>query len=67
MHATILLISHIEPNITVAIARELTKIHEEYIRGNIKDVIEELKKRNNIKGEIVLVLSKENTVNKESN
>jgi len=64
---TLELISHIEPNITVAIARELTKIHEEYIRGNIKDVIEELKKRNNIKGEIVLVLSKENTLNKESN
>mgnify|MGYP001772819960 CR=1 FL=1 len=64
---TLNVISHIEPDITVVIARELTKMHEEYIRGNIKDVLEELKQRgNNLKGEIVLILSKENTLYKES-
>ncbi len=58
-------ISSIEPDITVVIARELTKIHEEYIRGSIKEVLELLKAKNQIKGEIVLILSKHNTLKRE--
>ncbi len=40
----------------VAIARELTKIHEEFIRGRLSDVMEGLKGRR-IKGEVVLLVA----------
>lgn len=39
----------------VVIARELTKIYEELIRGNVTDLIERLEKKP-IKGEIVLII-----------
>jgi len=39
------------------IARELTKIHEEFIRGSVKDVCEQVKGKT-WKGEIVLMLEK---------
>jgi 16S rRNA (cytidine1402-2'-O)-methyltransferase len=42
-------------NTTVCIARELTKLHEEYIRGRAVEVLEELSKREEIKGEIVIL------------
>ncbi|NAZ24001.1 MAG: 16S rRNA (cytidine(1402)-2'-O)-methyltransferase [Thermocrinis sp.] len=42
-------------NTTVCIARELTKLHEEYIRGRVVEVLEELNKRGEIKGEIVIL------------
>lgn len=41
----------------VAVARELTKKFEEYIRGGLDFVVSELKSRPSIKGEIVLVLA----------
>ena len=37
----------------IVLARELTKIHEEYIRGTINELIE---KSENLKGEIVLII-----------
>ena len=37
----------------VVLARELTKIHEEFIRGSIEEIIE---KSENLKGEIVLII-----------
>lgn len=40
-------------NRQVVLARELTKIHEEFIRGNIQEIIE---KAQNLKGEIVLII-----------
>ncbi len=40
-------------NRQVVIAREITKIHEEFIRGNINDIIS---KASGLKGEIVLVI-----------
>jgi 16S rRNA (cytidine1402-2'-O)-methyltransferase len=40
----------------VAIARELTKIYEEFIRGRLSDVMEALKGRQ-IKGEVVLLVA----------
>ncbi len=43
--------------VTVCIARELTKIHEEYIRGKIGEVIEELSSRESIKGEMVILFT----------
>ena len=40
-------------NRKVVLARELTKIHEEFIRGNINEIIE---KSENLKGEMVLII-----------
>ena len=42
-------------NRRLVVARELTKIHEEFIRGAIDDVEKELEERN-IKGEITLII-----------
>ena len=53
----------------ITLAREITKIHEEFIRGNIDDLIQKTK---DIKGEIVLIIegnsdiSEENELNKLS-
>jgi 16S rRNA (cytidine1402-2'-O)-methyltransferase len=44
------------PETRVTVARELTKIHEEYIRGTIEEVLEDLESRPSIKGEIVVIL-----------
>jgi 16S rRNA C1402 (ribose-2'-O) methylase RsmI len=41
----------------MVIARELTKIYEEFIRGNPQTALDELKKRSRIKGEITLLIS----------
>jgi 16S rRNA (cytidine1402-2'-O)-methyltransferase len=50
----------------VVIAREVTKIHEEFLRGNAGDVLETLKARGDIKGEITLLIGKmEGTQKKE--
>ena len=42
----------------VVIAREVTKIHEEFLRGHAADVLETLKSRGDIKGEITLLIGK---------
>ncbi|WP_457601198.1 16S rRNA (cytidine(1402)-2'-O)-methyltransferase, partial [Hydrogenivirga sp.] len=54
---TLRLIGEVFGEVSVCVARELTKVHEEYIRGSLSQVIEELEKRNSIKGEVVLLLS----------
>ena len=46
----------------IVLARELTKIHEEYIRGTINELIE---KAENLKGEIVLIIE-ENQIKEEN-
>lgn len=55
-------------NRDICIARELTKIHEEYRYTNFKDAIINIEE-NGIKGEIVLVISgaSENKINEEKN
>ena len=40
----------------VVVARELTKIHEEFLRGSCSDVLTELRKRGTVPGEITLVI-----------
>lgn len=40
----------------VVVARELTKIHEEFIRGTAAEVVGKLKEKDKIRGEIVLLL-----------
>jgi 16S rRNA (cytidine1402-2'-O)-methyltransferase len=42
----------------VVIAREVTKIHEEFLRGRAGEVLETLNVRGNIKGEITLLIGK---------
>ena len=41
----------------VAVARELTKLHEEFLRGTVDDVAAELRKRATIKGELTIIVS----------
>lgn len=47
---------------SVVLARELTKIHEEYIRGTVKELME---KTDNLKGEMILIIEKNNKYKKE--
>ncbi|WP_263417339.1 16S rRNA (cytidine(1402)-2'-O)-methyltransferase [Terriglobus albidus] len=47
------------PEHPVALARELTKLHEEHLRGIVIDVLKALKNRDAIRGEFVLLLSGE--------
>ena len=42
----------------VVIAREVTKLHEEFLRGHAAEVLETLKARGDIKGEITLIVGK---------
>lgn len=44
-------------DVRVCVARELTKIHEEFIRGRIFEVMEELRKRGTLRGEVVILFS----------
>lgn len=61
---TLDVIEKVMPNREVAIVREITKLYEECIFGNISDVKEKIKE-NPIKGEIVLVISQPNEQNCE--
>ena len=47
----------------VILARELTKIYEEFIRGNINEIIE---KSENIKGEIIIIIEGNKQINNEN-
>lgn len=40
------------------VARELTKLHEEVVRGGLPELLEELRQRPSLKGEFVVVLGK---------
>jgi 16S rRNA (cytidine1402-2'-O)-methyltransferase len=42
----------------LVIAREVSKIHEEFLRGRAGDILESLKARGDIKGEITLLIGK---------
>jgi 16S rRNA (cytidine1402-2'-O)-methyltransferase len=42
----------------IAVAREVTKIHEEFLRGKASEVLEMLKQREAVKGEITLLIGK---------
>lgn len=54
---TIGFISKQWPGVNIVIARELTKIHEEFLRGTATEVLENLKSRPTIKGEITVIIS----------
>jgi len=42
----------------VVVAREVTKLHEEFLRGRAAEVLENLKSRETVKGEITLLVAK---------
>jgi 16S rRNA (cytidine1402-2'-O)-methyltransferase len=42
----------------VVVARELTKVHEEFLRGPAEEVLAELKRRGDVKGEITLLIGR---------
>src|SRR5947209_8753747 len=42
----------------VVVAREVTKLHEEFLRGSAAEVLEQLKTRQTVKGEITLLIGK---------
>jgi len=42
----------------VVIAREVTKLHEEFLRGRAEELLETLKARGEVRGEIVLLMGK---------
>ncbi len=42
----------------VVVAREVTKLHEEFLRGRAGEVLDQLKKRGEVKGEITLLIAK---------
>jgi 16S rRNA (cytidine1402-2'-O)-methyltransferase len=42
----------------VVVAREVTKLHEEFLRGRAEEVLETLKSRGEVKGEITLLIAK---------
>lgn len=47
----------------IVLAREITKIHEEFIRGNIDELITKVQ---NIKGEIVLIIEGNNDIDEDN-
>src|SRR5246500_1151133 len=42
----------------VVVAREVTKVHEEFLRGRAVEILETLKSRGEVKGEITLLIAK---------
>jgi len=45
----------------VVVAREVTKLHEEFLRGRATEVLDQLKSRRTVKGEITLLIAKPET------
>jgi 16S rRNA (cytidine1402-2'-O)-methyltransferase len=50
----------------IVIAREVTKIHEEFLRGRAGEVLETLKARGEIKGEVTLLIGKAEEAEKKA-
>ncbi len=50
----------------IVIAREVTKIHEEFLRGRAAEVLETLKARGEIKGEVTLLIGKAEEAEKKA-
>jgi 16S rRNA (cytidine1402-2'-O)-methyltransferase len=46
------------PHRQIVVAREVTKLHEEFLRGRAADVLKTLASRDGVKGEITLLLGK---------
>jgi 16S rRNA (cytidine1402-2'-O)-methyltransferase len=46
------------PGRPVSVARELTKLHEEFLRGPVETVLAEVRRRGGLRGEITLLIGK---------
>jgi 16S rRNA (cytidine1402-2'-O)-methyltransferase len=46
------------PDRHIVVAREVTKLHEEFLRGRVADVLAKLKAHGEVKGEITLLIAK---------
>ena len=55
--ATLEAVAEVFPQREVAVCRELTKLHEEVLRGPAVQLAEELRARGEVKGEIALVIA----------
>ncbi len=44
------------PSLRVVVARELTKIHEEFLRGAVSEVLQQMESRDRVRGEITLLV-----------
>lgn len=54
--ATLAALAQAYPGRAAALARELTKVYEEVVRGTIEDVAENIAARDSLKGEVVLLI-----------
>jgi 16S rRNA (cytidine1402-2'-O)-methyltransferase len=54
--ATLLALAEVLPGRQAVVARELTKLHEEVVRGSVEDVAEGIAARESLKGEVVLLV-----------
>ena len=52
-------------DINCVLAKEITKIHEEFLRNNISEIINKLNEKG-IKGEYIILLDMNNNINKEN-
>ena len=52
-------------DVSCVLAKELTKIHEEFIRDNISDIIKNLNEKDSIKGEYIILLDLTNNTNND--
>ena len=53
---TLQIIGELSPGHHICIARELTKMHEEVLRGPVEEILSIFQKRGTVKGEIVLLV-----------
>lgn len=47
------------PDRQIVVAREVTKLHEEFLRGRASDILEQLEARPEVRGEITLLIGKD--------
>ncbi len=52
------LVAALGPSRPVVVAREVTKLHEEFLRGTASEVLAQLKERGEIRGEITLLVGR---------
>lgn len=52
------IIATLGPQRHVVVAREVTKLHEEFLRGQAEEILEKLKERDEVRGEITLLIGK---------
>lgn len=50
-------IASVLPERTIVLARELTKVHEEFLRGSAHEILDVLQSRGSVKGECILLIS----------